>query len=87
VVKFETDEIKGSYFLNMRIKNAYTYGNISTGKFLKNLTLQYIRQALGEDKAEHVCVIFYVLLTVHLSVILDNDQLDTQLLYFTVRLL
>ena len=30
---------------------------------------------------------FYVLLTVHLSIILDNAQLDTQLLYFTIRLL
>jgi len=30
---------------------------------------------------------FYVLLTVHLSIILDNDQLDTRLLYFTIRLL
>jgi hypothetical protein len=30
---------------------------------------------------------FYVLLTVHLSVILDNDQLDTHLLYFTILLL
>ena len=30
---------------------------------------------------------FYVLLTVHLSMILDNDQLDTHLLYFTIRLL
>ena len=30
--------------------------------------------------------IFYVLLTVHLSIILGNDQLDTQLLYFTIRL-
>jgi len=30
---------------------------------------------------------FYVLLTLHLSKILDNDQLDTQLLYFTIRLL
>ena len=32
----------------------------------------------------HFC---YVLLTVHLSKILGNDQLDTQLLYFTIRLL
>ena len=31
--------------------------------------------------------LFYVLLTVHLSIILDNDQLDTNLLYFTIRLL
>ena len=30
---------------------------------------------------------FYVLLTVHLSISLENDQLDTQLLYFTIRLL
>ena len=30
---------------------------------------------------------FYVLLTVHLGIILDNDQLDTHLLYFTIRLL
>ena len=30
---------------------------------------------------------FFVLLTVHLSIILDNDQLDTHLLYFTVCLL
>jgi len=30
---------------------------------------------------------FYVLLTVHQSIILDNDQLDTHLLYFTTRLL
>ena len=29
----------------------------------------------------------YVLSTVHLSTILDNDQLDTHLLYFTIRLL
>jgi len=26
-------------------------------------------------------------LTVHLSIILDNDQIDTHLLYFTIRLL
>ena len=32
-------------------------------------------------------VFLYVLLTVHLSIILDNDQLDTHLLYFTIRLL
>ena len=30
---------------------------------------------------------FYILLTVHLSIILDNDQLNTKLLYFTIRLL
>ena len=30
---------------------------------------------------------FNVLLTVHLSIILDKDQLDTHLLYFTIRLL
>jgi len=30
---------------------------------------------------------FYVLLTVHFSIILDNDQLDTHWLYFTIHLL
>ena len=30
---------------------------------------------------------YYVLWTVHLSIILGNDQLDTQLLYFTTRIL
>jgi len=30
---------------------------------------------------------FYVLLTTHLSIILDYDQLDTHLLYFTIHLL
>jgi len=30
---------------------------------------------------------FYDFLTVHLSIILDNDQLITHLLYFTTRLL
>jgi len=30
---------------------------------------------------------FYVLLTVHLSIVLDNDQLDEHLLYFKIRLL
>ena len=29
----------------------------------------------------------YVLWTVHLSIILGNDELDTQLLYFTISLL
>ena len=31
--------------------------------------------------------ISYVFLTVHLSIILDNDQLGSQLLYFTILLL
>ena len=30
---------------------------------------------------------FYVLLTVYLGISLDNDQLDTHLLYFTICLL
>jgi len=32
-------------------------------------------------------LIVYVLLTVHLSIVSDNDQLDKQLLFFKVRLL
>ena len=31
--------------------------------------------------------VFYALFTVHLSIILDNDLLDTHWLYFTLRLL
>ena len=30
---------------------------------------------------------FYVLLTVHLSITLVNDQLDAQFFYFTIRFL
>ena len=30
---------------------------------------------------------FYVSFTVHFGIILDNDQLDAQLLYFIIRLL
>ena len=30
-------------------------------------------------------IFFYVLFTVHLSISLDNDQLDAHLLYFTIR--
>ena len=36
---------------------------------------------------EHKSVNVYVLLAVHLSIILDNDQLEAQLLYFTISLL
>jgi len=32
-------------------------------------------------------MLFYVLFTVNLSIILNNDQLDAHLLHFTVRLL
>jgi hypothetical protein len=32
-------------------------------------------------------IFFIVLLTVHVNIILGNDQLDTQLVYFTIRLL
>ena len=39
----------------------------------------------GNDSKKTSC--FYFLLTLHLSIILDNDHLDTQLLYFTIRLL
>ena len=39
------------------------------------------------DTASTSLVFFYVWLTLHLSTILGSDQLDTQLLYFTIRLL
>jgi len=35
----------------------------------------------------HSLAFFYISLSVHLSIIFDNDQLDTQLLDFTIRLL
>ena len=34
-----------------------------------------------------ICTKIFVLLTVHLSINLANDQLDAQLLYFIMRLL
>ena len=41
----------------------------------------------GAHNCKKELFIFCVLLTAHLSIILDNDQLDTHLLYFTIRLL
>jgi len=41
----------------------------------------------SKTKQFNLTYFFYVLLTVHLGISLDNDQLDTQLLYFTIRLL
>ena len=37
--------------------------------------------------SDFILGVFYVMLTAHLSIILDNDQLDAHLLYFTIRLL
>ena len=36
---------------------------------------------MGSGLGKHSRINFYALLTVHLSIILDNDQLDTHLLY------
>jgi len=41
----------------------------------------------ASDRRGQLSSYFYVLLTVHLSISLDNDQLDAHLLYFTIRLL
>ena len=46
---------------------------------LKVLSLNFFPKLLSPN--------VYVLLIVHLSIILGNDQLDTHLLYFTIRLL
>ena len=46
-------------------------------------SVQVIAASCGNKLLEF----FYVLLTVHLCIILDNDQLDTHLLYFTICLL
>jgi len=37
------------------------------------------------SSAQKLLLGFYVLLTVHLSISLDNDKLDAHLLYFTIR--
>ena len=42
---------------------------------------------MEEDETCEFFFFFNVLLTVHLSIILDNDQLDTHLLYFKMHLL
>ena len=52
--------------------------------FEENCLLHYI--AFPEDEGRTFSKnFFYVLLTVHLSISLDNDQLDAFLLYFTIR--
>jgi len=40
---------------------------------------------IEEQQSKIFQFFFYVLLTVKLSIILDNDQLDAHLLYFTIR--
>ena len=45
----------------------------------------YVSAIFGPLLAEQCIGFFYVLLTVHLSIILGNDQLDTQLLYFILQ--
>ena len=53
-------------------------------KFKVSITTSYLSNALY---ISNFVSDFYILFTVHLSIILDNDQLDTHLLYFTMRLL
>ena len=59
-----------------------TSGMLSDFKLAKNFV-----QILRKFKHLTSSCNFYVLLTVHLSIILDNDQRDTHLLYFTIYLL
>ena len=50
--------------------------------------INFSSQAKGGTQTRKVIVVFfYVLLTAHLSISLDSDQLDTHLLYFAIRLL
>ena len=44
-------------------------------------------QAISVLSLDNLFFFFNVLLTVHLNIIVDNDQLDAHLLYFTIRLL
>ena len=45
------------------------------------------RHNISKRLETFITVFFYVLLTVHLSIILADDQLDAQFLYFIIRLL
>ena len=47
----------------------------------------WLRNLKEEDYLVNLGVDFDVLLTVHLSIILVNDQLDVQFFYFIMRLL
>jgi len=47
----------------------------------------FIHYTIHEEVIQIDITYFYVLLTVHLSIILDNDQPDAHLLYFTIYLL
>ena len=58
-----------------------SWGCIKCGQFLDKL------RNCWPIKDDSAAWIFDVLLTVHLSIILGNDQLDTQVLYFIIRLL
>jgi len=58
----------------------YVINRIWKGQVRCNGTMKYFFE---KQKLMNFCV----LLTVHLHIILDNDQLDTQLLYLTIRAL
>ena len=51
------------------------------------ISARWIESGWPSTVSKHLLSDFYVLLTVHLSTILDNDQLDTHLLYFTIHYL
>jgi hypothetical protein len=61
----------------------------------KNIRYMFIRyieasspnHCCREKEINNIYSNFYVLLTVHFSIILDDDQLDKHLRYFTIRLL
>ena len=57
---------------------------VASGFMIKH-SVSCIQIKIGSNK--NSVTNFYVLLAVHLGIILDNDQLDTQLFYFTIRLL
>jgi len=57
-----------------------------------HLELNYYRQRDRRAEYSEFMLVttfskFYVSLTVHINIILDNGQLDTHLLYFAIRLL
>jgi hypothetical protein len=48
-------------------------------------TQYWLRQKCKTDCTQTYCDIFYVLLTVYLSVSFDKEQLDAHLLYFILQ--
>ena len=66
-------------YINCHVTQTFTQSSNNTIHSKQQTTkLETIKEQITR-------LFFYVLLTVHLSTSLDNDQLDTHLLHFTIR--